>query len=79
MKEQQKQREFLGVMLRKLNKGEKNINAGESSSSFQTSFKKCEHCMEPAHNIDDFNAAVTRKTVYSFYRVEKFVPPLLGL
>lgn len=66
------------VLLRKFNKGGKKINAGESCSSFQTSDQKCQHYRKPIHNIDDFNATVIRKTVYSFYKVEKWVPPVLS-
>jgi hypothetical protein len=57
----------------------KKINAVESSSSFQTTDQKCQHYRKPIHNIDDLNATVIKKTVYSFYRVEKWVPPVLGL
>lgn len=57
----------------------KNSDAGEGSSSFQTTDNKCQCRVKPVHNITDFNTKVIRKTTYNFYSMEKLVPNVLSL
>jgi hypothetical protein len=59
--------------LRKFNKGGKKLMLEKVAPPFKLQIRNVSTRESPI-----FNATVIRKTVYSFCRVEKQVPPVLG-